>query len=160
MLDHTDQEEAHARGKTRLDLECAPYRALNMTALTPAAEDITRRCLGRILQWEDEQGRRGRSTEHIDKLKECTATFVGALFSVPRHAWFRTAMENRIFTGKLSKHSWRTVHTVRDAVVGCGLMERQGAVALVVQEVFERPETREGEKTDAVSGNLGPLLPC
>ena len=74
-----------------------------MTALTPAAEDITQHCLGRILQWEAEQGRRGRSTADIDGLKNCTAAFLGALFSVPRHAWFRTAMEGRMFTGKLSK---------------------------------------------------------
>jgi hypothetical protein len=125
----TKSTAVHARSetwrseKTRPDLEYAPYRALNMYVATPAAKDIMQQCLGRILTWEDEQGRRGRSAAEIDKLKDCTASFLGALFSVPRHAWFRTAMEGRMFTGKLSKHSWRTVHAVRDALVGCGLME-------------------------------------
>jgi hypothetical protein len=49
-------------------------------------------CLDRILPGEAERGRRGRPTADIDKLKDCTAAFLGALFSVPRHAWFRTAM--------------------------------------------------------------------
>jgi hypothetical protein len=137
MLDNTNQDDTHARGKSRRDLEYAPYRALDMTALTPAAKDITQRCLGRILLWESAQGRRGRSTADIDKLKNCTAAFLGALFSVPRHAWFRTAMEGGIFTGRLSKYSWRTVHSVRDALIGCGLMEQHDACALVVQEVFD-----------------------
>jgi hypothetical protein len=108
-----------------------------MYVATPAAKDITQHCLGRILLWEAEQGRRGRSAADIDRLKDCTAAFLGALFSVPRHAWFRTAMEGGIFTGKLSKHSWRTVHAVRDALLGCGLIEQHDACALVVQEVFD-----------------------
>jgi hypothetical protein len=146
MLDHTDQDKAHARGKTRPDLEHAPHRPLNMYVATPAAEDITQRCLGRILQWEDEQGRRQRSTADIDRLKSCTAAFLGALFSVPRHAWFRTALEGGTFTGKLSKYSWRTVHAVRDALIGCGLMEQQPAVALVVQEVFDSGKKHAKER--------------
>jgi hypothetical protein len=146
MLDHTDQDKTHARGKTRPDLEHAPHRALNMYVSTPAAKDITERCLGRILLWEAEQRRRGRSTADIGKLKDCTAAFLGALFSVPHHAWFRTAMENRIFTGKLSKHSWRTVHAVRDALVGCGLMEQQDAVALVLQEMFDSGQKHAKER--------------
>jgi hypothetical protein len=44
MLDHTDQDEPHATGKSRRDLECAPYRALDMAAVTPAAED----CSGKL----------------------------------------------------------------------------------------------------------------
>jgi hypothetical protein len=137
MLDHTDQDNARASGKTRPDLEHAPYRALDMTAVTPAAADITQQCLGRILQWEAEQGRRGRSAADTDKLKSCTAAFLGALLSVPRHAWFRTAMAKETFTGKLSKHGWRTVQAVRAAFLGLGWMEQQGACALVVDEVFD-----------------------
>jgi hypothetical protein len=38
MLDNTNQDDTHARGKSRRDLEYAPYRALDMTALTPAAK--------------------------------------------------------------------------------------------------------------------------
>jgi hypothetical protein len=79
-------------------------------------------------------------------LKSCTAAFLGALFSVPRHAWFRTAMETRIFTGKLSNHSWRTAHAVRDALVGCGLMEQRDACALVVQEVFDSGQKHAKER--------------
>ncbi len=60
MLDQTDQGKTHARDKTRPDLEYAPYRALNMTAVTTAAEDITQRCLDHVLLWEAEQGRRKR----------------------------------------------------------------------------------------------------
>jgi hypothetical protein len=69
MLDNTDQREAHAGGKTRLDLEYAPHRTSHMTALTPAAEDITRRGLGRILLFEAGQGRRKRSAAHPDCLR-------------------------------------------------------------------------------------------
>jgi hypothetical protein len=108
MLGHTDQDEAYLKGKTRPDLEYVPYRPLNMTAVTPAAEDITQRCLDRIVRWEAGKGRRKRSTADVEKLKDCIAAFLGALFSVPRHAWFRTAIESRIFTGGLSKYSWRT----------------------------------------------------
>jgi hypothetical protein len=133
MLDQTDEDGAYPRGKSRQDLEYAPYRALNMTTVTPAAEDVTKRCLDRILLWEAGQGRRKRSTADIEKLKNCTASFLGALFSVPRHTWCRTAMDTRTYTGKLSKHSWRTAHAVRDALLGCGLMEQHDACALVVQ---------------------------
>ena len=92
-------------GKARPDLEHAPYRALTMTAVTSAAADITQQCLGRILLWEAEQGRRGRSAADIKKLKNCTAAFLGALLSVPRHAWVRTAMADKAFAGKLSLHT-------------------------------------------------------
>jgi hypothetical protein len=51
MLDYTDQGKTHAREKGRPDLEYAPFRALNMTAVTPAAEDITQRCLDLALLW-------------------------------------------------------------------------------------------------------------
>jgi hypothetical protein len=146
VLDHTDQDETHARGKSRRDLEYAPYRALDMTALTPAAEDITQRCLDRILLCEAGQGRRKRAAADFEKLKSCTAAFLGALFSVPRHAWFRTAMETRTFTGKLSKYKWRTVHAVRDALLGCGLMERHDACALVVEELFDSGQKHAKER--------------
>jgi hypothetical protein len=108
-----------------------------MYVATPAAKDITRRCLDRILLLEAGQDRRKRSTAEIEKLEDCTAAFLGALFSVPRNTWLRTAMETGVFTGKLSKHSWRTVHAVRDALLGCGLMEKQSACALVVQKSFD-----------------------
>jgi hypothetical protein len=146
MLDHTDQDDTHPRGKSRRDLEYAPYRALDMTALTPAAEDITQRCLDCILLWEAGQGRRKRAAAGIDKLKSCTAAFLGALFSVPRHGWFRTSMETRMFTGKLSKHSWRTVHAVRNALLGSGLMEQQPACALVVEELFNSGKKHAKER--------------
>src|SRR6266404_507868 len=124
-------------GKARPDLEHAPYRALNMTAVTSAAADITQQCLGRVLLWEAEQGLRGRSAADVDKLKSCTAAFLGALLSVPRNAWFRTAIADKAFAGKLSQHAWRTVQAVRDALVGCGLMEQHDGCALVVQEMFD-----------------------
>jgi hypothetical protein len=89
-----------------------------MTAVTPAAADVMRQCLGRILLWGEQQGRRGRSTADIDELKSCIAAFLGALFSVPRRAWFRTAMADRAFAGRLSLHGWRTVQAVRDALIG------------------------------------------
>jgi hypothetical protein len=146
MLDHTDQDDAHGKGKTRPDLEYAPYRALNMTALTSAAEDITQRCLDRILLWEAGEGRRKRATADIEKVKSCTAAFLGALFSVPHRGWFRTGMETRTFTGKLSKYSWRTVHAVRDALLGCGLMEKHDACALVVQELFDSGKKHAKER--------------
>jgi Bacterial regulatory helix-turn-helix proteins, AraC family len=53
MFDLDSQGMKSNPGKARLDLEYAPYRALNMTALTPAAEDITQQhcvaasCCGR-----------------------------------------------------------------------------------------------------------------
>jgi hypothetical protein len=137
MLDHTDQDDVRASGKARPDLEYALYRALNMNAETPAAEDITQRCLDHVLLWEAGQGRRKRSTADIEKVKDCTAAFLGAMFSVPRNTWFRTAMGTGMFTGKLSKYSWRTVHAVRNALLGCGLMEKYDACALVVEEVFD-----------------------
>jgi hypothetical protein len=108
-----------------------------MTAVTSAAADITQQCLGRILLWEAEQGRRGRSAADVDKLKSCTAAFLGALLSVPRNAWFRTAIADKAFAGKLSQHAWRIVQAVRDALVGCGLMEQHDGCALVVQEMFD-----------------------
>jgi hypothetical protein len=55
-------------------------------------------------------------------------------------------METRTFTGKLSKHSWRTVHAVRDALLGCGLMEQQPACALVVQEIFDSGKKHAKER--------------
>jgi hypothetical protein len=78
---------------------------------------------------------------------------------VPHHAWFRTAMETRTFTGKLSKHSWCTVRAVRDALLGCGLMELHDACALVVQEVFDSGQKHAKEIRNAVSGDSGPLYP-
>jgi hypothetical protein len=155
-------------GKTRPDLEHALYRALNMTVVTPAAADITQQCLGRILLWEEQHRRRGRSTADIDKLKSCTAAFLGALFSVPRQAWFRTAMSDKAFTGKLSHHAWRTVQAVRDALLACGLMEQHPRCALVVQEVFnsgkkhakERRQTRFRATSTlyALADNAGVLV--
>src|SRR6266404_2943978 len=133
-------------GKARPDLEHAPYRALNMTAVTSAAADITQQCLGRVLLWEAEQGLRGRSAADVDKLKSCTAAFLGALLSVPRHAWVRTAMVDKAFTGKLSPHAWRTVQAVRDALVGCGLMEQHDGCALVVQEMFDSGKKHAKER--------------
>jgi hypothetical protein len=117
-----------------------------MYLATPAAKDITQRCLDRILLWEAGQGRRKRSTEDIEKPKSCTAAFLGALFSVPRNTWFRTAMGTGAFTGKLSKHSWRTVHGVRNALLGCGLMEKHDACALVVQELFDSGQKHAKER--------------
>jgi hypothetical protein len=133
-------------GKTRPDLEHAPYHALTMTAVTSAAANITQQCLGRILLWEAEQGRRGRSAADIDKLKSCTAAFLGALLSVPRHAWVRTAMADKAFAGRLSPHAWRTVQAVRDALVGCGLMEQHDGCALVVQEMFDSGKKQGKER--------------
>jgi hypothetical protein len=133
-------------GKARPDLEHAPYRALDMTAVTSAAADITQQCLGRILLWEDQQGRRERSTANIDKLKSCTAAFLGALLSVPRNAYFRTAMTDQAFTGKLSPHGGRTVKAVRDALLGCGLMELHPRCALVVQEMFDSGKNHAKER--------------
>jgi hypothetical protein len=148
MLDQIDQHNAETwrSEKTRPDLEYAPYRALNMTAVTSAAAVITQECLGRILLWEAEQGRRGRSAADIKKLKNCTAAFLGALFSVPRHAWFRTAMADKAFAGRLSQHAWRTVQAVRDALVGCGLMEQHDGCALVVQEMFDSGKKHAKER--------------
>jgi hypothetical protein len=133
-------------GKVRPDLEYAPYRALNMTTVTPAAEDITQQCLGRILLRENEQGRRGRSAANIDKLKRCAAAFLGALLGVPRHAWLRTAMADKAFAGRLSPHAWRTVQAARDALLGCGLMEQHDGCALVVQEVFDSGKKHAKER--------------
>jgi hypothetical protein len=117
-----------------------------MTAVTPAGADITRQCVSRVLPWESGQGRRKRSAADIEKLKDCAAAFLGALFSRPRHAWFRTAMETNMFTGRLSKHSWRTVHAVRDALLANGLMEQHDSCALVVEEGFDSGEKYAKEK--------------
>jgi len=117
-----------------------------MTAVTSAAADITQQCLGRILLWEAEQGRRGRSAADIDKLKSCTTAFLGALLSVPRNAWFRTAIADKAFAGKLSQHAWRIVRAVRDALVGCGLMEQHDGCALVVQETFDSGKRHAKER--------------
>jgi hypothetical protein len=145
-MDARTETIGRGSGKARPDLEHAPYRALTMTAVTSAAANITQQCLGRILLWEAEQGRRGRSAADIDKLNSCTGAFLGALLSVPRHAWVRTAMADNAFAGKLSPHAWRTVQAVRDALVGCGLMEQHDGCALVVQEMFDSGKKQAKER--------------
>src|SRR5262249_41700608 len=145
-MDARTKANGSRSGKSRPDLEYATYRALDMTAVTPAAVDLVQQCLGRILQWEAEQGRRGRSAANINKLKSSTAAFLGALLSVPRHAWFRTAVGHKAFAGRLSQHAWRTVQAVRDALVGCGLMEQTPGCALVVEGMFDSARKHAKER--------------
>jgi hypothetical protein len=96
----------------------APYRAPEHYVATPAANDITQRCLGRILLWKAEQGDVGA--------RQRTSTSEGLHRCVPGGAVQRAA--SRVVQdsdGRRDVHGPAlkvlVAHGPRDALIGSGL---------------------------------------